>query len=51
MSRSRIIENNKCGTSKEEVHKEHRENMKKNLFMDILEKLQRKEEAKSHGIG
>ena len=25
VSRSRIIENNKCGRSKEEVHKEHRE--------------------------
>ena len=25
MSRSRIIENTKCGRSKEEVHKEHRE--------------------------
>ena len=25
MSRSRIIENNKCGRSKEEVHKEHQE--------------------------
>ena len=25
VSRSRIIENNKCGRSKEEVHKEHQE--------------------------
>ena len=37
---SRIIENNKYRRIKEEIHKE--KSMKENLFMDSLEKLQRK---------
>ena len=39
----------------EEVKKRYvksiEKNMKENLFMDSLEKLQRKYEAKGHGIG
>ena len=41
LSHNRIIENNKYERSKEEINKEHREKYE-NLFMDTLEKLQRK---------
>ena len=43
VSRSRITENNKCGRSKEEIHKENRKKYEgKPLRMDSLEKLQRR---------
>ena len=41
VSRSRIIDKNKYERSKQEIHKEHQENIKENLFIDSLEKLQR----------
>ena len=43
VSRSRITENNKCGRSKKEIHKENQKKYEgKALCMDSLEKLQRK---------
>ena len=43
VSRSRITENNKCGRSKEEIHKENQKKYEgKTLRTDSLEKLQRK---------
>ena len=43
VSRSRITENNKCGRSKEEIHKENQKKYEgKPLRMDSLEKLPRK---------
>ena len=51
VSCSRIIENNKCGRRKEEVHKEHREKYEGKPFHEQFRKAKEEVKAKSHGIG